>query len=106
MTKDAQDLVFSVSNSHVAECGLPPAIHDNGSDGDYVGYFRNRYGEQWVVRIDPRTQSGVLRGGDVGWEREIELGAANMTGDIILGKDERQWLAACWMAACGNSLTS
>lgn len=106
MIKDTPDLVFSVANSHVDECGSPPAVHDPGSGEDYIGYFRNRFGEQWVVKIDPNTKTGILRGGDIGWEREIELNVENMTGGVILGKDESQWLTACWMAACGDSLTS
>ena len=98
--------VLTIENAHVPECGPPPAIYHRAEDNLYVGYFANRYGEQWVVLIDPAAKMGVLRGGDIGWAEEVPLKDGHMGGDLILGTDERQWLDACWRAACGEPLAS
>ena len=68
-------LVLSVENTHCDGCGRPPAIvkRQNGDPHTYVGYFENQYGEQWVVEIDPKAKTGVLRGGDIAWERAVPL---------------------------------
>jgi len=101
MIKEAySNMVLTVENAHVASCGRPPGIRHGPSDGTYVGYFANRFGEQWVLVVDRESKTGVLRGGDIGWETEISV-ANGQAGDLVLGKEERQWLDACWRAACG-----
>ncbi len=92
-------LVLAVDNDHSPQCGVPPAIVHRAGDGNYVGFFANSYGEQWVVEIDRQTKTGILRGGDIGWDTAIEIADGQVHGDLILGQDEKQWLAACWRAA-------
>ena len=102
MIADTKPFVFAAVNCHVAECGTPPEIRDDGSSPMYFGYFVNQYGEQWIVAIDPKTKTGVLRGGDVGWERENPISDGQVDPDLILGVDERLWVRACWLAAVGE----
>ena len=75
-------------------------IRHRSSDTAYVGYFANQFGEQWVLVIDREAKTGVLRGGDIGWETEISV-VDGQASDLVLGEDEREWLNACWQAACG-----
>jgi hypothetical protein len=96
-------LVLSVENVHTESCGLPPAIAKGQDDDRYVGYFENRYGEQWVVEIDREAKTGVLRGGDIGWDQRVELRNGGVL-DILLSRDEQAWLVACWRAATGEAL--
>ena len=101
MIKDADpNVVLTVENAHVASCGHPPNIRHSSSANAYVGFFANQFGEQWVLVVDREAKTGVLRGGDIGWETEVPV-INGQAVDVILGKDERQWLEACWRAACG-----
>jgi len=101
MIKEADpNIVLTVENAHLASCGTPPDIRHNSSDNTYGGFFANRYGEQWVLVVDREAKAGVLRGGDVGWDTEIAV-VDGQAGDLVLGEEERQWLDACWRAACG-----
>ena len=106
MIRASNDLVFSATNVHSSGCGTPPMIFDDGTNPNYHGYFANRHGEQWLVTIDREAKAGVLRGGDIGWDEEIRIEDASIGGDLILGDDERSWLNACWLAACGEPLTA
>lgn len=101
MIKEADpNIVLTVENAHVASCGRPPNIRHSSYDNAYVGYFANRYGEQWVLVVDREAKTGVLRGGDAGWDTEISV-TDGQVGDLVLGEEERQWFDACWRAACG-----
>ena len=104
MITESQDRVFSATNFHSADCGQPPSVRDDGTSPNYCGYFVNRHGEQWVVTIDPEVNTGILRGGDIGWDTEVQIADGKITGDVILGDDERRWLDACWRAGCGEPL--
>ncbi len=74
MIQEAESrIVLTVENAHVPECGRPPDLWHRPTDEGYVGFFANRFGEQWVVIIDPSTKTGTLRGGDIGWERKVQI---------------------------------
>ena len=45
MIADSKPLVFAAVDLHVAECGTPPEIRDDGSSPMYFGYFVNQHGE-------------------------------------------------------------
>jgi len=104
MIDKGRDLVFTAVNVHVPECGTPPGIQDDGSSQMYHGYYCNQHGEQWVVSVDRTNRTGVLRGGDIGWAAEVRINNGQIDADLVLGPDERQWLDACWRAACGEPL--
>ena len=40
-----------IHNRHSAACGIPPALSTEAADL-YIGYFENRYGEQFVFTFD------------------------------------------------------
>ena len=59
--------ILTVYNQHRLACGTPQAF-SNESDDLYVGYFANRYGEQWIFTRDRATGVASVRGGDVDWK--------------------------------------
>jgi hypothetical protein len=91
--------LLEIWNGHDESCGAPPAITNKGNEKYYYGYFENRFGEQWVFVYDFTRKVGELRGGDIGWDKVIEIRDAKP--DVILGKAEAAWLLACWTAATG-----
>jgi len=61
-------LVFAAHNTHHERCGPPPRLRNTADPGLYHGYFENRYGEQFVFTFDWATKSGMVSGGDLGWD--------------------------------------
>jgi hypothetical protein len=105
MIKSANsNIVVTVENHHVSECGIPPNWHHTADSDTYVGYFCNQHGEQWLLIIDPEAQTGELRGGDLGWSKVVPITNGRVDPDVILGAEEHSWLNLCWRAACGESL--
>lgn len=93
------DPLLTIRNHHTPMCGDPPIV--NGEDsGTYIGYFENRYGEQWVFTRDRTTGEATLRGGDIGWNTVHPVVDGTVEG-LILNREERAWLEACWAAAAG-----
>jgi hypothetical protein len=93
------DPILTIYNQHFADCGTPPVL-DNGSSDLYIGYFANRYGEQWVFTFDRNTREATLRGGDVGWETIHAVRGGSVPG-LVLGEEEITWLQACWKVVNG-----
>ena len=91
-------LVLEARNVHCKDSGIPVPIVKDPSSDKYVGYFENQFGEQWTVQIDRQAKTGILRGGDIGWEREVEI-KNDTFEDLILSLEEFLWLSACWRAA-------
>lgn len=83
-------------NKHTARCGEPPSIA-NEVESKYLGYFENRFGEQWVFVYDSVSKTGELRGGDMGWDTLTPV--LDGRASVILGEAEADWLQACWKAA-------
>jgi hypothetical protein len=88
--------LFAVSNHHTAQAGRAPAI-DGDRPGDYHGYFENRHGEQFVFVYRSDMGEGTLWGGDIGWEPHPVVDGK--VESLILSREERSWLQACWDAA-------
>ena len=57
--------LLRIRNHHSAACGDPPIVSDEDPD-IYIGYFENRYGEQWLFTCHRKTRKVELRGGDIG----------------------------------------
>lgn len=89
--------ILTIYNRHSSTCGSPPPMSNEGS-GLYMGYFENRYREQWLFTYNRETREARLRGGDIGWEDEREVRDGRVD-DLILGTEEATWLQACWKAA-------
>jgi hypothetical protein len=94
--------LFSVKNHHIESCGKPPSITD-GDGPRYRGYFENEYGEQAIFVYDWQKREGTLYLGDAGWEKPYRVVAPGRAeGGLVMGAEERAWLAACWAAATAN----
>mgnify|MGYP003381306679 FL=1 len=48
--------------------------------------------------MDRETGKADLYGGDVGWNKKLEV-IDGIVSDVILGDAEQLWLSACWFAA-------
>jgi len=83
-------------NKHYPSCGDPPAFTNKTGD-KYIGYFQNRFGEQWVFVYDPVSKKGELRGGDISWDQVVPVEEGRV--DLKLSEQEALWLEACWRAA-------
>ena len=88
--------LLRIANHHSPSCGDPPII-DSEKGNCYVGYFENEHGEQWIFTLNRKTRKAILRGGDVGWNTDMEV-IDGQVDDLILGICERAWLQACWLA--------
>lgn len=97
-----QNFVFQATNIHAAGCGEPPAITNVDSARYYHGYFEGASGDQWVFLYDRQTGKGTLRGGDVGWDEEVEV-VDGTAPELILDEKEWFWLKNCWNAATGET---
>ena len=89
--------LLKIRNHHATSCSDPPIVASDATHC-YLGYFENRYGEQWIFTLDRKTRIATLRGGDVGWNSEYKVVDGKVV-DLVLGKDEQRWLLACWMAS-------
>jgi hypothetical protein len=60
--------IFVAHNHHDPRCGRPPRLRSIDNPGLYHGYFENRHGEQFVFTFDRATRTGMVSGGDLGWD--------------------------------------
>ncbi len=95
MSTPTNQNVLTIPNHHSDACGVPPAITPEKQQ--YTGYFENEHGEQWVFTYDRQTRKGVLRGGDVEWQKIYEV--TDGTVQLVMAENERIWLALCWVTA-------
>jgi len=91
------DPLLKIANHHAAACGDPPIV-DGNAQNCYVGYFENPHGEQRIFTMNRQTGKAALRGGDVGWNTEIDV-TNGTASDLILGQEEQLWLQANWSSA-------
>ena len=85
--------LLTLRNHHSLECGDPPIV-DGESGNNYIGYFENPHGEQWIYIFDREREVATLRGGDIGWNEALEV-TADGAADLTLGREEELWLNAC-----------
>jgi hypothetical protein len=97
MRRSMSEPLLRIRNHHIPASGDPPIV-DGEAGNNYIGYFENPYGEQWVFTFDRETGTAILRGGDVGWNEQFDVTDGN-TGDLILGREEQLWLQACLLAS-------
>ena len=89
--------LLKIRNRHTVGCGDPPIF--NNDDENYIGYFENQHGEQWVVSFHRKIGRAELRGGDIGWNTSVEVRLDGMVDGVTLNSAEQHWLMAC-LAAC------
>lgn len=97
------DPLLKISNHHAPGCGDPPIVDGNPED-QYIGYFENSFGEQWVFTFDRKTGKAVLRGGDIGWNAPHAIFDGRTNG-LTLNAEEQLWLNACWAAASRQKIS-
>ena len=66
-------------------------------------FFTNKYGERWLLRVDPKAETGELTGDELG-DSTIQIADDQIQSDLMLGTDEAAWLAECWQTATGRQL--
>jgi hypothetical protein len=91
------DPLLKISNHHAPASGDPPIIEDSKAE-QYIGYFENMVGEQWIFTRDRATGVATLRGGDIGWNQEIDV-TDGTTGELTLNASEAQWLECCLLVS-------
>jgi hypothetical protein len=66
----------------------------------YIAYFENTFGEQLVFVHDVGETDATLYLGDVDWEprRVSDADGLPDVGDLVLNREERTFLCACWVA--------
>lgn len=87
--------MLTIKNHHVEDCGQPPQFD---TDGKYVCYHENTYGEQLVFIADHQTKQARLWHGDLGWDEVREISPDCMIPAMMLADDEKIWLISCWMS--------
>lgn len=91
------DPLLRIRNHHNSASGDPPIV-DGEVGNQYIGYFENPFGEQWMFTLDRDDGTAIVRGGDVGWNEQFDVSDGS-TGDLILGHEEQLWLQACLSAS-------
>jgi hypothetical protein len=97
-----ENVVLVVRNGHMPECGSPPRLATSPNRETYTAYFEDELGDQWLIQIDRRLETGKLYGGDIDWNEP-----ANVPDDVcelILGPEVMTWIDLCWKAATGEWL--
>lgn len=87
------DRLLDLTNHHRAP---GPVIEPR--PGRYIGYFENAFGEQLVFVHGEGDATLYL--GDVDWEPRRVSDASGLpdVADLILNREERAFLCACWIA--------
>ncbi len=65
--------------------------------------FTNKYGERWLLQVDPQAETGELTGDELG-DSTVQIVDDQIQSDLMLGADESTWLAECWEATTGRPL--
>jgi hypothetical protein len=99
--KSGREQLLNIANRHAASCGTPPKL--NLKD-EYLSYFENHQGEQWIFVGDRETGSASLYGGDVEWKVAHPVSKENPFPGIALQEAEKLWLITCLMALSNSSL--
>ena len=89
--------LLTIRNHHAVCSGDPPIVDDAQAD-QYIGYFENLFGEQWVFTRDRATGVATLRGGDIGWNTPIDV-TDGPIGTLTLNPNEALWLESCLAAS-------
>jgi len=85
--------IFTINNNHIASCGTIPEID---KENKYLGYFENEDGEQSFFIGDYDKKKAVIRGGDFGWETEIEISLGMTEFKYIFSLSEIIWISNCF----------
>lgn len=84
--------LLTVKNYHAVSCGPVP---DVDTSGKYVSYYENRFGEQFIFVGDPKAESAVVYGGDLGWDEARLITAYKPYPSFFMSEGERFWILSC-----------
>lgn len=85
--------IFTINNHHISSCGTIPGID---KENKYLGYYENKYGEQFFFIGDYDNKKAIIRGGDFGWETEIEISLGMTEFNYIFDYLEILWISNCF----------
>lgn len=87
-----------IENYHINPA---PSWEFKAGTNAYLGYYENKYGEQWVFVYDFDTEQGAVQGGDAEWKNvyPVQNGRAK---NLVLSREEEIWLLSCWVSATAN----
>lgn len=85
--------IFTIDNNHIVSCGKIPEID---KENKYLGYYENEFGEQFFFIGDYVNKNAIIRGGDFGWETEIEINLGMKNFDYIFSMSEILWICCCF----------
>ncbi|MFC5046525.1 hypothetical protein ACFSTE_03115 [Aquimarina hainanensis] len=94
-----RDDVFTIENNHIDSSGKIPKIDKKNK---YIGYYENEHGEQFFFIGNYETKKAVIRGGDFGWEKEIEIYLGMPKFDLIFSNSEIIWISSCFSTMINN----
>lgn len=86
--------ILTIYNQHTPACGTPPAFSNEFADL-YIGYFANRYGEQWIFTFDRATSVASLRAETRTGQLCMPSVTVRVDG-LTLNLEEAAWLWARW----------
>ena len=66
--------------------------------------FTNKYGERWLLRIEPMSGDGNLLGDETDLVDGVKIRNDVVDPDYILADDEVEWLLMIWMELTGREL--
>ena len=90
--------IMSIDNHHVESCGIPPVI--NADEWDYIGYFENEYGEQFIFLS--KDDESFLYCGDAGWDTLYKIEEYGDVPGLTMHNCELIWVVNCWVARFGD----
>lgn len=96
-----RDDVFTIENNHIDSSGKIPEIDKKNK---YIGYYENEHREQFFFIGDYETKKAVIRGGDFGWEKEIEIYLGMSKFDLIFSNSEIIWISSCFSTMLNGNL--
>ncbi len=91
--------LLKIGNTHSESCGTPPILN---ASNNYIGYFENQYGEQWVFIGDIEKESAEIYGGDIDWAG-LKIDLKKPVPDTILNQPEAHWIISCLMGMTAKS---
>lgn len=97
LTKVHSDHVdlLRISNFQCKDSGKPPNLVLE--PGQFVSYFENHYGEQWMLVVAKGKNSATLYGGDIKWTEPVKMDAPYWLDNINLhlNREELHWILSC-----------
>ncbi len=88
------DPLLKISNHHAL--AFAPLIIEDTKPDQYIGYFENIFGEQWIFTRNLQRVWQNCAAGNFGCNREIDV-TDGACGELTLNATEAEWLECCLM---------